>query len=103
MKTNPPEYVKCPWCGNEQTDMGRNVACEECGKGPMPSPSSATLPVPPTPLQQFAREMGARGGRIGGKRRLETMTPEQRSKIAKKAAKARWAKAKSKSKSKEGK
>ncbi len=63
--------------------------------------------VSPTPLQQFAREMGARGGRIGGKRRMETMTPEQRSKIAKKAAKARWAKVKSKSKSqpksKEGK
>ncbi len=26
------------------------------------------------------------GGKIGGKRRLETMTPEQRSEIAKKAA-----------------
>ena len=40
------------------------------------------------------RTMGAKGGRVGGKRRLETMTPEQRSKSAKKAAKARWAKAK---------
>jgi len=44
--------------------------------------------------QQVMRTMGAKGGRVGGKRRLETMTPEQRSKSAKKAAKARWAKAK---------
>jgi len=44
--------------------------------------------------QQVMRTMGAKGGRIGGKRRLETMTPEQRTKSAKKAAKARWSKAK---------
>jgi hypothetical protein len=44
--------------------------------------------------QQVMRTMGSKGGKIGGKRRLETMTPEQRSKSAKKAAKARWSKAK---------
>jgi hypothetical protein len=44
--------------------------------------------------QQVMRTMGAKGGKIGGKRRLETMTPEERSKSAKKAAKARWSKAK---------
>ena len=31
------EFVKCPECGNEQADMGNNVACEECGFGPMPT------------------------------------------------------------------
>jgi hypothetical protein len=36
--------------------------------------------------------MGRRGGKIGGKRRLTTMTPEQRREVARKAAKARWAK-----------
>ena len=40
------------------------------------------------------REMGAKGGKIGGKRRLETMTDEQRTRSARKAAKARWAKTK---------
>jgi hypothetical protein len=40
------------------------------------------------------REMGAKGGKIGGKRRLETMTDEQRKRSARKAAKARWAKVK---------
>jgi hypothetical protein len=38
--------------------------------------------------------MGHKGGKIGGKRRLETMTPAARRKIAKKAANARWAKSK---------
>lgn len=47
-----------------------------------------------TVVQQVMREMGAKGGRIGGKRRLETMTDEQRKRSARKAAKARWAQAK---------
>src|ERR1017187_10087634 len=47
-----------------------------------------------TTVQQVMRDMGAKGGRIGGKRRLETMTDEQRRRSARKAAKARWAKAK---------
>jgi hypothetical protein len=47
-----------------------------------------------TIVQKVMRDMGAKGGRIGGKRRLETMTDEQRRRSARKAAKARWAKAK---------
>jgi hypothetical protein len=47
-----------------------------------------------TVVQQVMRDMGAKGGRIGGKRRLETMTDEQRRRSARKAAKARWAKVK---------
>jgi hypothetical protein len=47
-----------------------------------------------TIVQQVMRQMGAKGGKIGGKRRLETMTDEQRRRSARKAAKARWAKAK---------
>jgi len=40
-------------------------------------------------------EMGRKGGQIGGKRRLKTMTKAQRIKVAKKAARARWKKSKS--------
>jgi hypothetical protein len=36
--------------------------------------------------------MGSRGGKVGGKRRAERMTPEQRQESASKAAKARWGK-----------
>jgi hypothetical protein len=38
----------------------------------------------------FMAEMGRKGGKIGGKRRLETLTPEKRRELALKAAKARW-------------
>jgi hypothetical protein len=54
----------------------------------------ATQTTELTIVQQVMRDMGAKGGRIGGKRRLETMTDEQRKRSARKAAKARWAKAK---------
>jgi hypothetical protein len=43
------------------------------------------------PLDYF-REMGRRGGRIGGKRRAQQMTAEERKELARKAAMARWAK-----------
>ena len=53
--------------------------------------------LPPDVLK-FFKEQGAKGGRIGGKRALETMTPEERTARAKKASKfaaaARKAKAK---------
>jgi hypothetical protein len=35
-------------------------------------------------------ELGRKGGKKGGKRRLETMTAKERSQVAKKAAQARW-------------
>lgn len=48
----------------------------------------------PQLFKQVMAEMGRRGGQIGGKRRLETLSQHRRSQIAKQAAKARWAKAK---------
>ena len=44
----------------------------------------------PEDIRAFFVEMGARGGRIGGKRRLETITPERRKEIARKAVAGRW-------------
>ncbi|MGO9487919.1 MAG: histone H1 [Solirubrobacteraceae bacterium] len=38
--------------------------------------------------------LGRKGGLKGGKARAESMTPEQRSKAAKRAAQARWSKQK---------
>jgi hypothetical protein len=49
--------------------------------------------LPPDVLEYFRKE-GAKGGRIGGKRSLETMTPEERSARAKKAGVTRWRKTK---------
>lgn len=41
---------------------------------------------------KYFQEQGKRGGKIGGKKRAEALTDEERSKIAKKAAAARWGK-----------
>jgi hypothetical protein len=43
-------------------------------------------------ISRVMTALGRRGGKIGGKRRLETLTQEQRSQIAFKAAQARWGK-----------
>jgi hypothetical protein len=53
----------------------------------------------PSILSRVMAEMGRRGGRIGGKRRLETLTDERRREIASQAAKARWSKQKKSKKS----
>jgi hypothetical protein len=59
-----------------------------------------TKKLPPSVLAYF-REQGARGGRIGGRRSLETMTREQRVARAKKASAAAVAARKRKAKKKQ--
>ena len=64
--------------------------------GQVPSPDETPKPEPaatsPADLSQYMASIGRKGGQIGGKRRLTTMTKEQRSKVAAKAARARWKK-----------
>lgn len=59
-------------------------------------PEPTATPAKPTrsEISRVMTAMGRKGGRVGGKRRLVTMTPEQRSQVALKAAQARWAKRK---------
>ena len=40
--------------------------------------------------KEAARLLGSRGGKKGGKARAEKLSPERRTEIARKAAKARW-------------
>ena len=47
-------------------------------------------------ISRVMSAMGRKGGKIGGKRRMTTMTPEQRREVALKAAKTRWANHKAK-------
>jgi hypothetical protein len=49
-------------------------------------------PISKSDISRVMAAMGRKGGQIGGKRRLETMTPEERREVAAKAAKARWIK-----------
>lgn len=44
----------------------------------------------PANLSEYMAAIGRKGGKVGGKRRLKTMTKEQRRKVAAKAARARW-------------
>ena len=55
-------------------------------------PAVLSSPEVPKDLSAYMSAMGRKGGQIGGKRRLVTMTAAQRKKAAAKAAKARWAK-----------
>jgi hypothetical protein len=57
-----------------------------------PKKKAAKLQVTKSEISRVMSALGTKGGRIGGKRRLKTMTPEQRSQAALKAAKARWGK-----------
>jgi hypothetical protein len=59
-----------------------------------PEAVTVQTPVDPLILSAYMSSIGRKGGQIGGKRRLKTMTKAARSKVAAKAARARWKKTK---------
>lgn len=61
---------------------------------PEPEIPPAKAPVSPAVLSQRMAALGKKGGQIGGKRRLKTMSKAQRRSVAARAAKARWKKPK---------
>ena len=52
----------------------------------------ATQTTELTIVQQVMREMGSKGGKIGGRQRALRLTDEQRAEAARAAANARWKK-----------
>jgi hypothetical protein len=44
----------------------------------------------PTSISEYMASIGRKGGKIGGKRRLSTLSEKKRKAIASAAAKARW-------------
>jgi hypothetical protein len=50
--------------------------------------------IAPAALSAYMASLGRKGGKVGGKRRLVTMTQAERTAVALKAARARWKKAK---------
>ncbi len=69
-------------------NQAAHLMVERSTAEPDPQPTSPSK----SEISLFMAAMGRKGGLIGGKRRLETMTEAQRKKAAKKAAKARWGK-----------
>ncbi len=57
-------------------------------------PTKEEPPIERSAISKYLAEIGRKGGLKGGKARAEKLDPEQRKKIAKKAAKARWDKEK---------
>jgi hypothetical protein len=47
--------------------------------------------IPRDQLKAYMSALGRKGGRVSGAKRMENLTDEQRSAIALKAARARWA------------
>jgi len=45
-----------------------------------------------TPVSSYLTKIGRKGGKASGKARMEKLTPEQRTAVARTAAAARWAK-----------
>ncbi len=81
-----PKRISRPNRPKDVNEWARQMVEESAREAePLASP-------PPTAAQisAFMSSMGRKGGKIGGKRRLETMTAEERSAAASKAAKARW-------------
>ncbi len=46
-RENGETWAVCPSCGNEQPDMGNNMACEACGFAPMPTEPGEVKPCTP--------------------------------------------------------
>ncbi|MDQ3023407.1 MAG: histone H1 [bacterium] len=82
-----PHRSSKPTRPRDANQLAYRIVQESIGEAPKPAP-----PVPEVVKNAAAVELGRLGGLKGGKARAESMTPEQRSEIAKKAAAARWAK-----------
>jgi hypothetical protein len=52
--------------------------------------STATQEPSSSEISRVMAALGRKGGKIGGKRRMDTLTAEQRKQIATNAAKVRW-------------
>ena len=59
-------------------------------KSPQPAPAPPSGDPFKEQLSVYMSALGKKGGQIGGKRRLETMTAKERREVAMKAAQARW-------------
>jgi hypothetical protein len=76
----------------DPNQLAKWIVKQSTAEAPEPKPET---PVPvPSDLSAYMAAMGRKGGSIGGKRRLLTMTPGQRKAVAAKASGARWGKVK---------
>jgi len=81
----------------DPNQLAKWIVEQSTAEEPTAVPIEDSIPVPPlapVDLSAYMSAMGRKGGMVGGKRRLATMTAAARKKAAKKAAQARWGKKK---------
>jgi len=78
-----PKRIKQRWPDVNQ--IAREVGKRSTSTGSEPSAEE---------ISRVMAALGRRGGKVGGRRRMVTMTPEERRAVAVRAAKARWRKSK---------
>jgi len=68
-----------------------DIVAQATGQKPKAKPADVSEALDNEELRkQVMREMGSRGGKKGGKARANSLTANQRSEIAKRAAAKRW-------------
>ena len=75
----------------DPNQLAKWIVDRSTSETPEPEVQPPEAAAPPN-LSAYMATMGRKGGLIGGKRRLKTMTKAARSKVATKAARARWKK-----------
>ena len=82
----------------DPNQLAKWIVDRSTGETPEPehalNPAASSSSTIPPHLSEYMAAIGRKGGQIGGKRRLKTMPKEQRRRVAAKAAKTRWQKAK---------
>jgi hypothetical protein len=80
----------------DPNQLAKWIVDHSTGETPDPEhaqePATSSSSTIPPHLSEYMAAIGRKGGQIGGKRRLKTMTKAARSKVAAKAARARWKK-----------
>lgn len=86
-----PKRIKHPKRPTDVNQLAHHLVEQSTAESEM-APEIA--PVVPASLSAYMAAIGRKGGKIGGKRRLETMSDAKRQRMARNAAKARWDKVK---------
>jgi hypothetical protein len=76
----------------DPNQLAKWIVDQSTSETPTPEAQPAQTAPAPVDLSAYMAAIGRKGGQIGGKRRLKTMTKAERSKVAAKAARARWKK-----------
>ena len=78
----------------DPNQLAKWIVDRSTSETPEPEESTAAPPSLDASVSAYMAAIGRKGGQIGGKRRLKTMTKAQRQRIATKAARTRWKQAK---------